>query len=535
MGLSSLRISKLWAAALVCFSFGSAALAQQPNPPKPPVRGGTAIVALSQNPATINPLFTTAVPDQTIGCMIYQGLTDIGLDFRPKPVLAKSWTVSPDGLTYSFELVKTTWQDGKPFTSDDVKYSLIELSAKYSAIFRSAANVIDTIETPAPDKVVIKLKKPFGPFLLSLACERGGGILPAHLYRDKGDPKANPVTGEQPVGTGPFKFGDRKHGEYVRVVRNPTYWEPGKPYLDEIVIRIITQPSSRMQALEAGEIDFVPTFPVSSKVAVLGNPKLKIVDSDSQSSNILFFNLQHKPLDIKKVRQALHVATDRDYLIKNTFFDVGVAGKNPFTTDIGWIANPAVDLTKMYAYDPARANAMLDEAGVKRGADGKRFPIKIVTYANEFPELVQTAIALKSMWAQVGVDVTVEQVETATILRRVFFDRDFDVHLNAYGTYSDPALGIARAYVTTPGGIPNGNPSGYSNPVVDDLFEKGERGTTLEERGKFYQELQAIIAEDVPAIALRQYTPLNAMSAKLWGIYHHAYANGRYGEGWLEK
>ncbi len=532
MGLGRVILSL--APALLAFLLATQSRAQEPNPPKEPQRGGTAIITYPQDPTTVNPLISTSVPDQTIGCMIYQGLIDVGLDYRPKPVLAKSWSISPDGKTYTFDLIKVNWQDGKPLTSDDVKFTLLEISSKYATTFRPAAERIQSIDTPTPDRVVINLKESFGPMMISLACDRGGAIMPAHIYRGT-DARANPATAEKPVGTGPFKLAERKHGDYLRLVKNKDYWEPGKPYLDEIVVKIITQATSRVQALQAEEVDLVPGFPYSSKAAILANPKLKIVESDTTSSNILFFNTARKPLDNKKVRQALYMAIDRNYILKNAFFDVGKVSKNPMTTEIGWINNPKVDLDAMYPFDPAKANALLDEAGVKRGADGKRFPLKIVEFANEYPELIQVAQILKTMWGAVGVDVTIELRENATIIKQIFTDRDFDVHMNAYGTYSDPALGIARSYVTTLGNMVNGNPSGYSNPEVDELFLKGERATAIEDRAPHYQKVQEIIAEDVPAITLRQYTTLNAFAARLWSVHRHAQGNGRWGGAWLDK
>ncbi len=521
-------------AAAMALSVASGAQAQPTPAGVTPQRGGTLIMIYPQDPTAINPALSTIPVDQTIGCMIYQGLVQVDLDYKTQPQLAKSWTVSPDGKTYSFDLRKANWQDGKPFTSEDVKYSLLEVNAKFSSVYRAAAERIESVETPAPDKVVIKLKEAFGPLMISLTCDRGGAIMPAHIYRGT-DVRANPATTDTPVGTGAFKLVERKRNDYVRLRKNPDYWLEGRPYLDEIVVKSVTNATSRVQAVQSGEADEVPGFPVSSRAAILANPKVKIVESDTDSMNILFFNITRKPLDNKKVRQALAMATDREYFMKNAFFDVGSVPKNPMTTEIGWLENPKVDLNKMYPFNMAKANALLDEAGVKRGPDGKRFALKIVAYSNAYPELLQIASALKSMWGEVGVDVTTQPVETAALTKQVFEDRDFDVHMNAYGSYSDPALGIARDYITTKTYVPNGNPSGYSNPEVDELFRKGELGTNVADRAPHYQRIQEIIAEDMPAISLRQYKTLDVMTTKLWNVHGIAQGTGRYDEAWLEK
>ena len=175
--------------------------------PQPvPQRGGSVIFTLSQDPTTVNPDVSTNPPDRQIGCIIYQGLVQLSTDYKVLPLLAKSWTASPDGLTYTFELNDAEWHDGKPFTSDDVKYSLLEVSAKYSAVFAPAARAIESIETPTKNRVIIKLKQPFGPFLISLGCIQGAAIMPAHIFRGT-DVLKNPATTITPVGTGAFKLG----------------------------------------------------------------------------------------------------------------------------------------------------------------------------------------------------------------------------------------------------------------------------------------------------------------------------------------
>ena len=281
------------AALLTSVAFSGAAWAQAAGTPQ---KGGTFVLALAQDPPTVNPDITTSVPDQTTGCMIYEALVDNSPAGDTYPSLAKSWTISPDGLTYTFDLVQTEWQDGKPFTSEDVKYTITEVSMKLSSVFASAGRVIDSVEAPALDKVVIKLKQPFGPLLVSLGCEYGAAILPAHLFKGT-DVKTNPATSATPVGTGPYKLVEWKRGDSMRMVRNPKYRDQTKPYFDDIVVKVISQTASRLQALHGGEIDGISTFPPASVSQVKADPKLKVVDSTSASQNLLYFNVSKKPFD----------------------------------------------------------------------------------------------------------------------------------------------------------------------------------------------------------------------------------------------
>ena len=510
-----------------CLTAGPACAAETP------VRGGTAVFSLSQDPTMLTPSLSSNVPDRQIGCIIYQGLIEVSPDYRILPLLARAWTIAADGLTYSFDLVHAQWHDGQDFTSEDVKYSLLDVSAKYSSIFANAGKRIASIDTPAPDKVVIHLKETFGPFLTSLGCIQGGAILPAHLYRGT-NVLTNSTTTTTPVGTGGFKLAEWKRGDYLRLTRNDAYYEPGLPYLDEVIGKVIPQATSRIQALQAGEVDMVQPPPLTDLPAVRADPKLKVVTSDNAPlSAIAFFNVTRKPLDDKRVRHALFMATDRDYLFKNAFFSIGHVGTMPITADIGWAANPDIDYRRMYPFDPRRADALLDEAGYPRRSDGQRFTLHIAIFATQYPEFQQVALALKSMWRTIGVDVVIDALEDTTYLQRVDVDRDTDVSLVNYTSYSDPALGVSRTFVTNAIGKPYGNASGYSNPEVDRLFEAGERATDLAERGRLYRQVQAILAEDLPVMQLRDYRDNAAAAKDLKGLWGVAQGNGHWVSAWL--
>jgi peptide/nickel transport system substrate-binding protein len=519
----------------VAISFGAAGGSAFAQGAATSQKGGTAITVLNQDPTTLSPALSPLVPTHILGCSIFEGLTELGTDYKIRPVLAKSWTISPDGLTYEFILKDAQWHDGQPFTSEDVKVSILEVNSKYSAVFGPAGRVIDSIETPAKDKVVFKLKQPFGPFLIALGCAQGGAIMPAHLFKGT-VPTQNPAGGDKAVGTGPFKLSEWRRGEFVKLVRNDKYHMAGKPYLDEVIGKVVTVAASRTQGLQSGEVDAVFRVPTTDVPTLRRDPKVKIVQADAAPlMTFAFLNVSRKPLDDRRVRQALFRATDRDYLLKNVFFGVGKAGITPFTTDIGWATAPDLDFNKMYPFDTAKANALLDEAGYKRGPDGMRFSLKVIIFANNYPEFQQAASAMKSTWKQIGVDLSIEALEDATLVKRVFTDRDFDVALQTYTTYADPALGIARIYASSAIGRGFGNASGYSNSEVDSLLQQAEKPSDFDERGKFYKQAQAIIADDAPIIMLRQYLDFDGASVKLNGIWGVAGAIGVWRDGWMAK
>ncbi len=523
-----MRIRGIAIAATVVLSAIGAVQAQQP------VRGGTLVVGLAQDPPLINPAISTSVPNLIAGCMIYQGLLDVGPDFKFKPSLAKSWSVSPDGKTYSFDLVEAQWADGKPFTSDDVKFSLMEVSAKYSPVWIRTGEQIESVETPNPRQIVFHMKQPYGPFTLALPCENGGAILPAHVFRGS-DPRTHKATTDQPLGLGAFQVGEWKRGDFLKMVRNPTYRDKEKPYLDAVVFKVITSPAGRIAGLRSGELDLVPTIPPNALDEIKADPKLKLEQSNQPPNiNLAFYNVDRKPLNDKRVRHALFMATDRNFLMKNVFFGIGKAGMMPFTSAIPWAADNKIDYEKMYPFNMAKANALLDEAGVKRDASGKRFALKIVTFRSEYPGLDQTAVAMKGMWKDLGIDVEVDLQESAAIVSGLFQKRDFDIGIVGYGTNADPSLGIARAYTTTGIGQGYGNPSGYSNPKVDQLFAEAEKAPNQDARGKIFVEIQTILAEDLPAMNIREYFQVDAASKRLHNMWG-ASRGSSFDLGWLSN
>jgi peptide/nickel transport system substrate-binding protein len=508
---------------LIAVPVASAALPQLAGAadPAPVQSGGTMIIGMTNDPPTVNPAITTGAPDTLVGCMIYEGLVRVAEGFHIEPGLAKSWEISADGLSYTFNLVAAKWQDGTAFTSNDVQYSLRGINAKYGPLFAASGRVIAAIDTPDPTTAVIRLSRPFGPFLLSLSCDQNGAILPAHVFANT-DILRNPATLAQPMGTGPFRLVDWVHGDHMTLARNPTYWKAGRPFLDEIVIKFLPNAASRVLALQAGEIDYINEYslPQSFFPTVAANKELQTAESGYYADYLIILNTHQAPLDQPMVRQALMMAIDRDYLTKAVFSGLGTAAVGPFDARIGWAYNPEVDYRKMYPYDPAKGRALLDAAGVKPGSDGTRFTFDLV-FDSTRQEYGPLSVALQKFWSAVGVRVNLRGSERTVVLKQVYGDYDFGATLQNYGTSGDPALGIARLYVT--GSIKQGatfnNVSRYSNPEVDKLFADGQNSTTQEERARPYRQVQEILANDLPTLTINQMGEFNAASRRLHRLF----------------
>ena len=284
------------------------------------------------------PVIVTAInqrgPTQFVAGKIYESLLTYSTELKPQPGLAKSWEASPDGLTYTFHLQENVkWHDGKPFSSEDVVFSLADMLPKTHARARVILNkFVDSVQAPDAKTVVVKLKTPFPAFMLMF--EPGfAPIMPKHLYAGT-DYMTNPAN-QKPVGTGPFMFKEWKRGEYIKLTRNPDYWKPGKPYLDELVFNVIPDAASRAVAFERGSVDVlrgdVDNVDIKRLRACPGGIHHRRLGNvlapglpDLQHAQAAFDNL--------KVRQAVMAAINRNMVVNNIFFGLGKVSTSPFVT-----------------------------------------------------------------------------------------------------------------------------------------------------------------------------------------------------------
>ena len=467
-----------------------------------PKRGGTFVMALGANPEHLNASISSSVMVALPAQGITEGLIRINGKFQPEPVLATSWQVSPDGKRITFNLRQgVKWHDGKPFTSADVKYSLEKLTplhARSASVFKNVAS----IEAQGDHTVIVTLKEPFGPFLDLLTADNVG-IQPAHLYAGT-DLLKNPAN-LRPVGTGPFKFDAWQTGQSITFVRNADYWDKGKPYLDKFVFRIIPDSNTRSLALEAGDIDYIPSYDMSSNDAVRLKKTKGIKVSTGRGMPrvlLLFFNNKKKPFDDPRVRKALLQGLDRQIMLSSAFNDIGGLGTSSIPQGLSWANNPEVNYVKMYPLDVERANRELDQAGLPRGADGTRF-IARFTFDPAQSGYTDIAEIVRSNWQKLGVKVVLEARERNVWLNMVYTAKDYDTSIAWYATNGDPALGIDRAYKcdeVRPAAFTNA--SQYCNPALDDLLRKGATAVRKEDRAQFYRQAQSIVARDLPTAVL---------------------------------
>lgn len=488
-------------------------------------KGGTLTYTFHPEPTAISTIATTAVPVALIATKIYESLLEYeGPGMKPLPGLAESWTVSPDRLTYTFKLRSgVTWHDGKPFTSEDVKFSIEKVVMPFHSRGKTYFGNVTAIETPNPLTVVFKLKAPV-PYFLGAFQPGESPIMPKHGFsaEEIADGKLRQAKIMQaPIGTGPFKLKEWNKGSYIILERNPSYWKPGKPYLDQLVLRVLPDGSARAIAVEKGEVDVAPmsALPPSEILRLAKLPTIVTSHEGNEGLGPLMWlevNLREKPLSDVRVRQAMSLAIDRRKLVDVIWYGQGKPASGPIVS-----GNPNhFDASlKPLEYNPSKANALLDEAGYKRGTDGVRFKL-VQNYLPYGEEWVRQAEFIKQELRKVGIQTDTQSIDMGGWLKRIYSDWNYDFTSNFTHNYSDPTIGVQRAFISTNNkrGATFNNSMGYQNEKLDALFATAARLEDGAERRKAWAEVQAILRNDLPVIFLIEMSYVQVWNKRVHGL-----------------
>lgn len=476
-----------------------------------PVAGGVLNFVVTPEPPTLLNLTSSAVNVLKVSSKVTEGLLSYDFKFNPQPQLATSWSISADGKQYTFKLRRgVKWHDGKDFTSADVAFSLALLQRVHPRGKSTFSNLL-AVKTPDAGTVILELSKP-SPYLIKALSSSESPIVPQHVYLNS-DPYSNP-NNNAPIGTGPFKFSKWVRGSYIEYVRNPDYWDKPKPYLDKIIVKLIPDAAARAIAFENGGVDLGGDTPVplNDLERLKKNPQLGVETGGYQfqaGPARIEFNLDHPMLGQLKVRQAIAHAVNREIIRNTIFYGYADVISSPILP-----SSPYFDgAPTPYPFDPARANALLDQAGLPRKADGFRFALTLDALPmGDAP--TRTAQYLKSALAKIGIAVTLRSQDLPAYLKRVYTDREFDFLVNGMSNLFDPTVGVQRLYWSKGfrKGVPFTNASHYSNAAVDSLFEQAAEEGSDAVRGELFRKMQKIVTAELPdinTVAPRQVTVYN--------------------------
>jgi len=465
-----------------------------------PRKGGTLVMVVQPEPPTLASYNNTSGPIGQVAPKVYDGLLEYDMDLNPIAGLAKSWIVSPDGKTVTFKLEEgVRFHDGKPFTSADVQYSIMEVLKKVHPRGPTNFQEVEAVDTPDAHTAIFRLKNA-APYMMKALSAYESPMVPKHLF--EGTDLHNNAYANKPIGTGPFKFVEWQRGQYMRFDRNPDYWRKGKPYFDRVVARFIGEAQTRTAAVERGEVAFAAYNAVPNVDAKrLSTSSTLMVTTRGYEMDApiveLEFNTKRKPFDNQKVRQAIAYAIDRRFVIDNIWFGYGKPATGPISSNF---RGTGLYTDEVLRYDvPNRmqlANRLLDEAGYPRKGDGTRFEMMhdITPYGEEwrrFGEYVQQVLQ------QLGIKATLRYEDVPTWIRRIYTNYDYDMTSDWLKTFGDPVIGVQRQYWSKAirPGTPWVNGTRWTSPKVDELLEAAAVEPDPKRRNELYHEFQKIVVE----------------------------------------
>jgi len=458
----------------------------------------TVVFGSSGEPITLNPLLDDTSNSRNVWELMFEGLVRPDpLMGTPTPWLAHSWSTSPDGLTWTFQIrPNVTWSDGQPFTADDVKFTFqTVLDPKTKTPFRTRFDNIAAFDAPNPATFQVTLKGPDCPFLVTTMLV---GILPKHVLAGTADINTDEFNSSRPVGTGPFMFKEWRRGEFVTLVANPTHWR-GRPKIDQWIRRPTANDNITTQLLKTGEIDYSAIAPAAT-AELSAEPHLRLEAVSSPTSIIyIAYNLDRPLFQDKRVRQALSHGVDRQGVLDSVLAGQGdlVDSAIPFQS---WARS---DNVPKFRFDLEAARKLLAEVGWAAGPDGilqkdgGRFAFTLSIQSGD-QRRVGVATIAQDAWRKLGIQVQIEQLEVAAFNAKYQRAHDFDAIIGGgLGFTIDPDQTRFWAAKEFPTGA---NFVHYSNPTVDRLLDEARtvQGCDTNARRALYEQFQQVLAEDQP-------------------------------------
>lgn len=500
-------------------------------------RGGSVAFARYDDSAIIDPVWADRNPDLWMINALYETLLRNGPDGSLVPGLAEKHEVSADGKTITLTMrADLKFSDGSPITGEDVVFSLDRARNPDLGPWAGLLGSVESVKADG-DMITVVLKQP-DPTILSILATFNTGIMSKTAFEKAAgatdQEKAQAFFAAGPITSGPFTLKNRVQGASMTFVRNPNYWRPGEdgkplPYLDEVNFVVIPDDATRILKLQAGEVDAAEFIPFARVGELSGDPNLKM--ELFPSTRIVYAPINTRetkadgsknPLSDVKVRQALNYATNKDVLIKLVTFDTG----KPMTSLMSAATQLHYGPEPLYPYNPDKAKELLGEAGLSAG-----FEVKLTTLAGSADDATLFT-ALQQMWAPLGVNLSVEQVDNPA---RGEKNRSgaFDIHTYGWANdVNDPAqvtgwLGYykQRQAVGT----------GWNNAEFNDLFETSNSEVNPDKRREEYKRMQEIYAAEAPLLFLFETPFATAVSRAVEGYVQTPLGANDFSETWRAK
>ncbi|MDR7419745.1 MAG: ABC transporter substrate-binding protein [Armatimonadota bacterium] len=482
-----------------------------------PRRGGILRAGLDADPPNMDPHQSIAAVDRQVFQNRYDKLVDVNQNLEIVPMLATSWTISNNGRTYTFRLrPNVVFHDGTPFNAEAVRYNFERmLDRSFASPRRSEILLVEKVTVVDPQTVQIDLEKPFSPFL-SVLSDRAGMMVSPTAARRLGRDFAR-----EPVGTGPYRFVEKRPQERIVLERFDRHWDRSAGYVDRILYRPFADEQSRLANLLAGELDIINIPPATEVPNLKKDARVKMLEREGLGWQGVWLMVNGTPFNNRALRQALNASIDRRTLARVVFGEVVTPANGPFPP--GLLGHDSGPNNRIPERNLDLARAKLREGGQPNGFS---FTLKIVPGRQE----QQVGQIIQSMAGEVGIRVNLEIVEFGTMLSQISPpNHRFEAARLGWSGRPDPDGNIYGFFVTG-GGLNNSN---YSNPRLDSLLDAARILTTADLRRRAYADIMNILNEDLPYMFLWWPKDYKPMSPKLQGFVHVSDGMMRFRNVWL--
>lgn len=484
-----------------------------------PSYGGELVEGIVDTPRFINPLLATSDADRDLTALVYSGLLKATPTGEYIPDLAETYSVSPDGLTYTFTLRKDArFHDGKPVTADDIKYTIEK--AQDSSL-RSPRRVNwegVSIEKSDTYTIVFSLKQPYAPFISSLTI----GVLPRHIWQTIGSDQI-PFSSKniEAIGSGPFKIDEIKKSKdgiptQVTLVSNKEY-TLGKPYISKITFKFFGNESVLVEAFKKGSVKSASNLTPASAQALENNHSL-ITAPLTRVFGVFFNQSENELLVEKSVREALSVAIDKNSIIENVLLGYGTQTNGPLPEKIisteTASTSPLTRAQNILTKSKWIKNSLTGELERKESTGSTTLSISLST-AN-VPELVDIASRIETDWKNLGAQVDVQVFEQTDLNQGVIRPRKYEALL--FGLVTGKNADLYPFWHSSQRNDPGLNVSLYTNTTADKLLEKMRIATSSDELAKLYTDFKTEIDSDIPAVFLWSPDFIYAVPYNLGGV-----------------
>ncbi|MDG1119036.1 MAG: ABC transporter substrate-binding protein [Flavimaricola sp.] len=464
-------------------------------------------VGIQLEPPNLDPTGGAAQAiDSVLYSNVFEGLTRFMADGSVVPGLAESWTISDDGLVYTFSLhAGVTFHDGTTMDAEDVKFSLDRARAEDSTNAQKGlfAGITD-VTVVDPLTVQVTLDAPNGMFLFNMAW--GDAVIVA--------PESIADIASNPIGTGAFSFANWVQGDRIELTRNDAYWGDA-PALASATFRFISDPTAAFAAVMAEDVDVFVGFPAPENLPQFeADPRFQVLVGNTEGETILAMNNKMEPFDNILVRQAVSLAIDRQAIIDGAMFGLGT----PIGTHFAPHNPDYVDLTGNSPYDPDRARALLAEAGYP---DGFTTTLKLPppSYARRGGEIIASQLRA------IGIEAEISNLEWAQWLEEAFGAKDFGMTIVSHTEPMDIGIYARPEYYFQ-----------YDNPAFQALMTELNAESDPAKRSAMLQKAQRIISDDYVNGYLFELAYSTVADAKVRGLWVNAptQANDLTGVSWAD-